>query len=102
VDTAPRAARGAASAGANRGSDRRCRQRARHRAQDRKRIFGAFQTGEPRAEARGSGSPNQRKSSGLGLAIVHWIVETHGGQVHVESEPGRGARFVGWLPRTAA
>jgi heavy metal sensor kinase len=36
--------------------------------------------------------------SGLGLSIVAKIVREHGGRVDVESEPGRGARFVLTLP----
>jgi len=37
-------------------------------------------------------------SSGLGLALVKEIATLHGGQVSVESEPGKGARFVVTLP----
>jgi signal transduction histidine kinase len=39
--------------------------------------------------------------SGLGLAIVRQIAEAHRGSVEVFSEPGRGATFVVWLPRSA-
>jgi len=39
--------------------------------------------------------------SGLGLAIVRQIAEAHRGSVGVFSEPGDGATFVVWLPRTA-
>jgi signal transduction histidine kinase/DNA-binding response OmpR family regulator len=38
------------------------------------------------------------EGNGLGLAIVKSIVEQHGGQVSVESKPGKGARFWITLP----
>src|SRR5437879_8785844 len=38
------------------------------------------------------------KGSGLGLALVMHIIEGHGGQVLVDSEPGRGSRFTILIP----
>jgi signal transduction histidine kinase len=40
-----------------------------------------------------------RKGSGLGLAVVKGLVETHGGRVTVESEPDKGSCFTVTLPR---
>ncbi len=59
-------------------------------AEDRDRIFDLFETA-------GRADPHKRQS-GLGLAIVKKIVESHSGRVWVEEAPGRGARFVVWLP----
>ena len=39
--------------------------------------------------------------TGLGLAVVATVVRAHGGEVAVESEPGRGTTFVARLPASA-
>jgi PAS domain S-box-containing protein len=56
---------------------------------DRERIFKRF---ERAASAQHYGG------LGLGLYITRHIVEAHGGTIHVEEEPGKGATFVVDLP----
>jgi light-regulated signal transduction histidine kinase (bacteriophytochrome) len=48
------------------------------------RIFQIFQTLQPRDES---------EENGVGLALVKKIIETYGGQIWVESQPGRGSSF---------
>ncbi len=46
--------------------------------------------------------PNRRRNgAGLGLALVKGIAEALGGSIHVESSPGKGARFCLELPAAA-
>ena len=52
---------------------------------DREKIFYPFFT-------------TKQKGSGLGLSIVHRIVEEHGGEILVESKPGQGTTMILRIP----
>ncbi len=41
------------------------------------------------------------EGTGLGLALVYQIIQGHQGSIQVDSQPGKGARFVIDLPREA-
>ncbi len=61
------------------------------------RVFEPFFTARP---GYGSDAGKRREhGTGLGLSITHAIVESHGGEIHAESEGvGRGSKFIVRLP----
>jgi signal transduction histidine kinase len=61
------------------------------RAEDIPNIFERFYRGE-KSRSRATGG------AGLGLAIARGIVRAHGGDIRVESELGKGTRFIFHLP----
>jgi signal transduction histidine kinase len=62
-------------------------------ADDQERVFDKFFRSAEAASAIGG--------TGLGLAVAREIVETHGGSINVQSEPGEGSRFWIELPLRA-
>lgn len=52
------------------------------------KIFDPFFTTKPKGEG-----------TGMGLAVVHGIIKSHGGKVTIASEPGKGSAFHIFLPK---
>ncbi|MBI5074631.1 MAG: histidine kinase [Nitrospirae bacterium] len=59
--------------------------------EERERIFEKFHQLRDASKGKPQGT-------GLGLAICKTIIENHGGRIWVESDPGRGSRFIFTLP----
>jgi signal transduction histidine kinase len=60
-------------------------------ASEQKNIFNKF--------VRGTGSRTAHiQGTGIGLAMARHIVEAHGGEIRLESEPGKGSTFTILLP----
>ena len=62
---------------------------------DQSKIFEKFyRAGDPLV--------HNTKGSGLGLSLVRHITEAHGGDIAVESAPGKGSKFILTLPLQSA
>ena len=60
---------------------------------EQERIFERFYRAESPLSRRTEGA-------GLGLYLCKEVIEAHGGKIWVQSEPGRGAKFIFKLPRS--
>jgi signal transduction histidine kinase len=67
---------------------------------ERERIFERFVRGASASTRDGRSGPPVR-GSGIGLALVKHIAESHGGRAWVESGSGRGSTFVVTIPPLA-
>ena len=61
--------------------------------QDHARIFEEFEQVNP-----GPRGDSMRRGTGLGLAIARRLAQLLGGDISLESEPGKGSTFTLWLP----
>ncbi|MDH5696203.1 MAG: PAS domain-containing sensor histidine kinase [Dehalococcoidia bacterium] len=59
--------------------------------EDRERVFAPFYQVD-------NSIANEKRGTGLGLTLAKEIVEMHGGEIWVESEYGKGSRFIFTLP----
>ncbi len=62
---------------------------------DQARIFRPFERADDRLSRATEGS-------GIGLSLVVHVARAHGGEVTLESTPGKGATFTLWIPRNRA
>jgi two-component system sensor histidine kinase VicK len=62
-------------------------------ADQQKKIFERFQHVQ---------TSDHRLGFGIGLSVAKAIVMAHGGEIRVESHPGKGSRFIFWIPDAPA
>ena len=60
--------------------------------EDREKLFLPF------SQLSQSGNDAPTEGTGLGLALTKKLVELHGGEISVESEFGKGSRFIVLIP----
>ena len=63
--------------------------------EDAERIFQPFERAEKPEKNDGEAA---RGGVGLGLSLVQNIIKMHGGEISVDSEPGKGTKMVGSIP----